>query len=220
MIGYLKGKVLSKSLDASQCVILSHRVGYELTVTASLFDRLAVGDSVSIWVHTHVREDILSLYGFATEPEKSFFRLLLTVSGLGPKSSMALLSEHGAERLAHHIRGSDANSVSSAPGIGKKLAQKIILELQPKMDKLAWLALSARPLETARSASAAAPQPLRDDLASALLNLGFAPQVVKPTVERIFEREDAEKEGFEACLRMALKEMAGRPLTTEGGARG
>lgn len=219
MIGYLRGKILSKNPESAQCVVLSHRVGYEVSLPLSYFDTLLVGDTASIWIHTHVREDIFSLYGFPTESEKSFFRLLLTVSGLGPKSSLALLTEHGAERLAQYIRNGDATSISSAPGIGKKLAQKIILELQPKVEKLAWLTLAARPVDSAKTKASNTPQPMREDLASALLNLGFAPQVVKPTVERIFEREDAEKEGFEACLRLALKEM-GRPLVTEGGARG
>jgi holliday junction DNA helicase RuvA len=212
MIGYLRGKVLSKSPDAYQLVLLSHRVGYELSVPVSLFDRVLVNDSIAVWVHTHVREDALALFGFATESEKQFFRLLLSVSGLGPKSSLALLSEHGTERLAHYIRGQDATSLSSAPGIGKKLAQKIILDLQPKVEKLAWVHLLAKPVETARPVAMASSHPLKDDLASALLNLGFTPQQVKPTIERIFEQNEAEKAGFEACLKLALKEMNTRPI--------
>jgi Holliday junction DNA helicase RuvA len=218
MIGYLKGKVVAKNPETQQAVILSFRVGYELMFPAQLFDRLVLGNNVELWVHTHVREDVLALYGFATESEKHFFRLMLTVSGLGPKSSLALLSEHGTERLAHYIRGSDPTSLSSAPGIGKKLAQKIILELQPKMEKLAWIALAQAPHEKIRSSSIPSAHPLRDDLASALLNLGFAPTIVKPAIERIFEREDAEKDGFETCLKLALKEMNVRPM--EGAGRG
>jgi holliday junction DNA helicase RuvA len=218
LIGYLKGKVLSKNPETYQGVILSFRVGYELSFPISLFDRLLVGQNAEVWVHTHVREDTFALYGFSTESEKHFFRLLLSVSGLGPKSSLALLSEHGTERLAHYIRGSDPTSLSSAPGIGKKLAQKIILELQPKMEKLAWIALAQAPNETHRKSAIPSAHPLRDDLASALLNLGFAPNMVKPAIERIFEREDAEKAGFESCLKLALKEMNLRPL--EGAGRG
>jgi len=207
LIGYLKGKVLSKNPETYQGVILSFRVGYELSFPVTLFDRLLIGQNAEIWVHTHVREDVFALYGFATESEKHFFRLMLSVSGLGPKSSLALLSEHGTERLAHYIRGSDATSLSSAPGIGKKLAQKIILELQPKMEKLAWIALAQEPHETRSRSSIPSAHPLRDDLASALLNLGFAPNAVKPAIERVFEREQAEQDGFEVCLKAALKEM-------------
>ena len=207
MIGYLKGKVLSKSPDSYQCTLLAYRVGYEISVPVPLFDRLLVGQPAAVWIHTHVREDTLALYGFATESEKLFFRLLLSVSGLGPKSSLALISEHGTERLAHYIRANDPTSLSSAPGIGKKLAQKIILELQPKMEKLVWIALANCAPETAPLAATSVPHALRDDVASALLNLGFAPNQVKPTIERVFENEDAEKAGFEACLKIALKEM-------------
>ncbi len=207
MIGYLRGKVIAKQPDTNQCVVLSHRVGYEVTVPPNVYDRFGVGDSIALWIHSHIREDIFALYGFATEADKNFFRLMLSVSGLGPKSSLALLSEHGTEKLALYIRGQDATSIATAPGIGKKLAQKIILELQPKVEKLQWLALASRPVEAAKSTAPQTLHPLRDDLSSALLNLGFAPALVKPTVERIFENADAEKAGFEACLKIALKEM-------------
>ena len=220
MIGYLKGKVLSKNLETYQCTILSYRVGYEISVPLSLFDRLLVGENTALWIHTHVREDTLALYGFANENEKLFFRLLLTVSGLGPKSSLALLTEHGTEKLAHCIRSQDATALSSAPGIGKKLAQKIILELQPKMEKLAWLAFSGRSLGPTKAATPTPTATLRDDLSSALVNLGFAPQQVKPALERLFEREELETSGFETCLKLALKEMNTRPLHSEGAGRG
>ncbi len=220
MIGFLSGKVISKNIETYQCTILSFRVGYEVSVPLTLFDRLSVGQKTSIWIHTHVREDVLSLYGFATENEKLFFRLLLSVSGLGPKSSLALLTEHGTDRLALCIRSQDATALSSAPGIGKKLAQKIILDLQPKVEKLAWLSMAGHSQSASKPSSASAPIPLRDDVASALLNLGFAPNHVKPTLERIFEREGAEKEGFEACLKLALKEMNVRPVLSDGGGRG
>jgi holliday junction DNA helicase RuvA len=212
VIGFLSGKVRSKSLDSTQITLMAYRVGYEVVVPATFFDRLSVGARAELWVHSHVREDTFALYGFATEAEKLFFRLLLGVSGLGPKSALALLSEHGAENLAHHIRVEDAVSLSSAPGIGKKLAQKIILDLQPKVEKLAWVAGIARPRDSERTAVASSAYPLRDDLASALLNLGFAPHQIKPAVERVFEREEAEKEGFEVCLKLALKEMGTRAV--------
>jgi Holliday junction DNA helicase RuvA len=220
LIGYLKGKVIAKNAETHQCVLLSFRVGYEVMLPAGLFDKLLIGDNTALWIHTHVREDIFSLYGFASENQKHFFRLMLGVSGLGPKSSLALLSEHGTERLAHYIRAQDATSLSNAPGIGKKLAQKIILELQSKMEKLEWIALAGRTSEPLKSISAPSLHPLRDDVTSALLNLGFAPSQVKPTIERIFEREEADKDGFEACLKLALKEMNMRPAMSDGGGRG
>ncbi len=218
MIGYLKGKVLAKNPDTLQATFLAHRVGYELHIAQPFFDLLLVGEKAEAWVHTHVREDTFALYGFRSESEKHFFRLLLTVSGLGPKSNLALLSEHGTEKLALYIRGQDATSISSAPGIGKKIAQKIILELQPKIEKLSWIALSSRTSRQTQPTVGEAVQPLREDLASALVNLGFTPGQVKPAVERVLDREESENPGFEKCLRLALKELNTRPV--EGGSRG
>ena len=87
MIGFLRGTVLKKNSDSNQCVVLTPGLGYEVTVTARLFETLVEGTETSFWVHTHVREDALLLYGFGTETEKQFFRLLLGVSGFWPQDS-------------------------------------------------------------------------------------------------------------------------------------
>src|SRR5205085_963855 len=109
-----------------------------------------------------VREDILQLYGFELEAEKQFFRVLLGVSGLGPRTALSLLNEHGPERLSKYILEKDTSSISEAPGVGKKLAERLILELASKIEKMAWVTQlqKAFPAETTAAASPA--RQLRD----------------------------------------------------------
>lgn len=205
MLGYLEGKILSKNEDGRQCVVLCQSVGYELTLAASHFDALQTGAQGVFHVHTHVREDQLTLFGFATESEKQFFRVLIGVSGLGPKTALALLSAHGADRLVRLVANKEIEGIAEAPGVGKKLAQRVVLELQGKLEKLAWTtgALLRAP-ESA--ASSPAVTTLRDDLDSALQHLGYSPQLVQRTLDKL----DLDESGFEVSLKEALKQLSGR----------
>lgn len=209
MVGYLKGKILNKHLENNSVIIGTDHIGYEVTVPKQLFDRLPVHEVIELWIHTHVREDILQLFGFGSETEKQFFRLLLGVSGLGPRTAMALMSEHSPEQLSQHIFVKDIDAISEAPGVGKKLAQRLVLELGSKIEKLTWLT----PLKSLTpQAKAVIPSPsrqLRDDLSSALLNLGYQPKQVDYTLDKILENED-KNIGFEGWLKTALREMSGR----------
>src|SRR4051812_29844725 len=103
MLGFVEGKVISKNIETSQCIVLCHGTGYELSLSKKTLDIVTVGETRSFWLHTHVREDLLVLFGFDTETEKLFFRVLLSVSGLGPKTALSLLSEHGAAKLSQLI---------------------------------------------------------------------------------------------------------------------
>lgn len=210
MIGLVKGKILSKNVESVQIVLATESLGYEITVLKPCFDRHALGDTLMLWTHTHVREDILQLYGFELEAEKQFFRVLLSVSGLGPRTALSLLSEHGPERLSKYILEKDTSSISEAPGVGKKLAERLILELGSKIEKMAWVTQlkTAFPSETAPAASPT--RQMREDLSSALLNLGYPAPQVKNTLDKLFDREQTIELGFEASLRAALKEMSGR----------
>jgi len=208
MIGFLHGKVLSKALESSQAVIANEAIGYEVTLSKLLFERLTVGEMVTLWIHTHVREDILQLYGFESENQKQLFRVLISVSGLGPRTALSLISEHGPDRLVQYIINKDTSSISEASGVGKKLAERIALELSAKMEKLSW-AMQLQKISTPVSAAALDPsRQLREDLTSALLNLGYPPNQVKGTLDRILEEESTL--GFEGWLKNALKEMSGR----------
>src|SRR5580704_3697877 len=103
MLGFIQGKIISKNPEGNHCVILSGDVGYEVVLPRNLFDTLPNDEFARLWVHTHVREDQLTLFGFRNETEKACFKQLLAVSGLGPKTALSLLGEHGVERLINLV---------------------------------------------------------------------------------------------------------------------
>jgi Holliday junction DNA helicase RuvA len=215
MLGYLQGKILSKSHDNHTCTLLSHRIGFEIIVSKRHFEQIKEGEKTSLWIHTHVREDALTLFGFSSEREKVFFRLLLTVSGLGPKIALSLLSEFGTSEIAKHIRLQDANSLSQAPGIGKKLAQRILLDLSSKIEKMIEWEVPLTKTEKISTASFSAEDNLRENLFSALLNLGYQNQPIKNVLDRILE--DSKNADFESHLKSALKELSHRPVISKEG---
>lgn len=185
-------------------MILADRLGYEVSTPRDVIEVLTVGEETSLWLHTHVREDILCFYGFRTDADRQFFRVLLGVSGLGPKTAMALLSEHGVNRMVQHIAEKNFIAIAEAPGVGKKLAERLVLELSGKIEKLAFL----RDLEkTPAGRRAAGASGLRNDLNSAMLNLGYPPNTVKNALDSLFSEGDLEGVNFEDALKRTLKEM-------------
>lgn len=213
MFGFLEGKLIAKNPDTQSCVVKMFKMGFEVLVPKNLFEPLSVGQKVSFWLHTHVREDALLLYGFSTEDEKNLFRLLLSVSGLGPKTAMSLLSEHGAHRLVDLILHKATADIAKASGVGKKLAEKLPLELSGKLEKWAWserieMSKAQRPPTIALSLE----NQLKDDLSSALLNLGYQPVHVKGVLDKLLEREDMQEREFEFCLKAALRDMSSRAI--------
>lgn len=218
MIGYLHGKVLSKNLDNSTAILLCGHVGYEVMVPKMLSDTMVLEQTLSLWVHTHVREDILSLYGFTSENERNFFKILLGLNGLGPKHALSLISEHGASGLVALIIRQDADAISSAPGIGKKLAQRVILDLQTKVQKLAWFEKLPVHTKTATRANLSPQEQRKDDLSSALQNLGFAPITVRAVLDKLEDSGDWMEQPFETSLRMALKELSRHSISQPSGA--
>lgn len=215
MLGFIDGKLIAKSQESPTCVVQTFRLGFEVLVPKSLFDSLLVGQKVKLWLHTHVREDILMLYGFSSEDEKNLFRVLLGVSGLGPKTAMSLISEHGAHRLVDLILHKATSDIAKAPGVGKKLAEKLPLELESKLEKWVW----RERLEISRSAPQREPLPkdaqLREDLMSALSNLGYVPNHIKGVLERLWDRDEFQNHDFELCLKAALRDISNRGITAE-----
>lgn len=213
MIGFVEGEIAARDEDLGfLCLRTASGVGYELAVPRSLFDRSSVGEAARLWVHTHVREDALVLYGFSEEREKRLFRILLGVSGLGPKTALSLLSYYGADAVVRHIVAKDAKALSEAQGVGSKLAQKIVLDLATKLEKLAWAErLAARPVGDAAQRQAAPSEGgLRDDLHSALTNLGYGSSQVKAVLEKLpLEESD---QGFEGLFRLALQRLTNRTV--------
>ena len=166
MIGRLSGVVLEKRPD--RALVDASGVGYEVHVPLGTFAALpGVGERASLHVHTHVREDAILLFGFATAEEKALFERLITVAGIGPKLALAVLSGLPLPELVGAIAAQNVKRLSSIPGVGKKLAERLGLELK---DKVAGIVAASSPQE---SASVSALGGLLEDAVGALLNLGY-----------------------------------------------
>ena len=162
MIGFLKGSVLQK--NPQEILLDVGGVGYRVLVPVSTFCKLGeIGATAELRIHTHVREDQLALYGFGSTAEIELFEKLISVSGVGPKVALGVLSGIETQDLVQALRSSDVARLTRVPGVGKKTAERLILELKDKLG-----ALSGPAPETTR------PTPLRDDLLSALGNLGYS----------------------------------------------
>src|SRR5262252_10177813 len=132
MIAHLRGKLLAK--HPNQAIVETGGVGYDVTISVPTFSDLpAVGSEVALFVHTHVREDALALYGFLRSSEKLLFEKLITVSGIGPKLAITILSGMPADEMVGAIRGNDVARLTRIPGIGKKTAERMVLELRDKL---------------------------------------------------------------------------------------
>src|ERR1700736_773489 len=132
MIAHLRGKLLAK--HPNQAIVETGGVGYDVTITVPTFSDLpAPGNEISLHIHTHVREDLIALYGFLRASEKHLFEKLISVSGIGPKLAITILSGMAADEMVNAIRGNDVARLTRIPGIGKKTAERMVLELRDKM---------------------------------------------------------------------------------------
>ena len=197
MIAFLRGRVLEK--QPNRLLIDVGGVGYDVAVPLSTF--YSAGDEgaeIALRVHTHVREDQLALFGFATPLELAAFERLIGVSGIGPKLALAVLSGMETRELIAAIQRSDVARLTRIPGVGKKTAERIVVELRDRLPKA---------LDTAGSAPAPPPEDaLRDDLVSALTNLGYHRQAIDKVLDRVVN--GSAPPAFETALRSALRELA------------
>ena len=194
MIAQLRGAIVEK--HPSRLIVEAGGVGYDVQVPLSTFYVLGEpGTAVTLRIHTHVREDVIALYGFATTLEQSLFERLITISGIGPKLALAVLSGIEPAELIKAIRLQDVARLTAIPGIGKKTAERIGLELKDR--------LPATPAAGQSTAPAMPGDQLRDDLLSALLNLGYQRGVAEKAIDRTLTGSDAA--GFEQALRDVLR---------------
>ena len=194
MIAHLRGKLLAK--HPNQAIVETGGVGYDLTISVPTFSDLpGVGGDVALHVHTHVREDMIALYGFLLPTEKKLFEKLITVSGIGPKLAITILSGMVATEMVNAIRGNDIGRLTRIPGIGKKTAERMVLELRDK--------LPAPTGEETAAPAADALSPIDQDVLSALLNLGCA----RPQAEAAVRKAKATGTypEFEPLFRRALE---------------
>jgi Holliday junction DNA helicase RuvA len=200
MIAFLRGRILEK--QPNRIIVDVQGVGYDVAVPLSTFYRLGdAGTEIALHVHTHVREDALALYGFATSLEQLIFERLIGISGIGPKVALAVLSGIEPPDLVRAIQSNDAPRLTSIPGVGKKTAERILLELR---DRLPVAVLA--PVEEGGQPAGAEAEDVRRDLLSALFNLGYHRLLAEKAVDAALKR--VESPTFEEALRQALRELA------------
>jgi Holliday junction DNA helicase RuvA len=193
VIAHLRGKLIEK--DPARVVIDVNGVGYEvfvpLTTSSALPDR---GGDVAFDIHTHVREDVIALYGFSTRSERTIFEKLMSISGIGPKLAMTILSGGSVDDLVNAIKRSDLPRLTAIPGVGKKTAERIVVELKDKLQDFAVVAMDRTPIET--------------DVLSALENLGYNRVVAESAIRRALDRDH--EAAFDVLFKRALQ------ILTEG----
>ena len=194
MIGYIQGNI--RRLDATRALVVAGGVGYEVHISLQTYYRLEGKREAELDIYTHVREDALSLYGFASAEEKTAFEKLISISGIGPTLAQKILSGIDANDLADAVARADARKLSSIPGVGKKTAERICLELRDKL-------VAGAPTSTTAAPSRSS---VDDDVHSALVNLGYRAKDAEIALEKARQELGVEAE-FSALLKRALRHL-------------
>jgi Holliday junction DNA helicase RuvA len=198
MIAFLRGRLLVKT--PNQAVVECGGVGYDSTISVATFSALPPeGAEARLHIYTHVREDQIALFGFAEPAEKRMFEKLLTISGIGPKLAITVLSGIDAGRLVAAIRASDHATLTRIPGIGKKTAERVVLELKDKLEDM-----TVAPGGVPGAAGVGNYGPAGEDALSALVNLGYARPVAQRAIEAAIAKNAAVAEDFEGLFRAAM----------------
>ena len=193
MIAHLRGKLIYK--QPGQAILEAGGVGYDVTISVPTFTSLPVaGAETSLHIYTQVSEDLIALYGFQDREEKRLFERLITVSGVGPKLAIKMLSGLSPERTVQAIRGQDHAQLTRIPGVGKKLAERLVVELKDKLDDFA-----------VAPAQPSVQGPAVDDVLSALVNLGYQRPAAEKAVENAIAKDKSLAADFDALFRGALK---------------
>ena len=194
MIAHLRGRLIAK--HPNQAIVETGGVGYDIVISVPTFSELpGIGGEVALHIHTHVREDQIALFGFVRPEEKHLFEKLLSVSGIGPKLAITILSGMTAPDMAAAIKGNDVAKLTRIPGIGKKTAERMVLELRDKLKDF-----GATP-------SAPPASPVEEDVLSALINLGYQ----RPAAERalsVAARNGDAAGSFDALFKQALAALS------------
>jgi Holliday junction DNA helicase RuvA len=199
MIAYLSGKLLIK--QPNHLIVDVNGVGYEVTIPLSTFYETGdIGSPVQLQVHTHVREDTIALFGFKSVREKSLFEHLISVSGIGPKLGITILSGMSFEELIPAIREGNLAKLTSIPGVGKKTAERLVLELRDRLVKFEAFSIAVSTEGTS------SPQ-AQDDVLSALVNLGYPKNMAERALQKVLSSNRAEQ-GFESLLKGVLQHLS------------
>jgi holliday junction DNA helicase RuvA len=196
MIGQLRGRLAEKR--PNQVLVDVGGVGYLVQVPLSSYAALGeLHTEVTLLIHTHVREDALALYGFVSSREKHLFELLLSASGVGPTLALKILSGMSVEELVPAIRGSDLGRLTRIPGVGRKTAERMVVELKDRLEAV---------VSEAQKPASASPSGVEDDVTSALVNLGYDSRAAESAVAEA--KREAGTTNFEKLLRTALQSLA------------
>jgi Holliday junction DNA helicase RuvA len=193
MIAHLRGRLIHK--QPGQAIVEAGGVGYDVTISVPTFTAMpSVGQEASLHIYTKVAEDQIALFGFLESDEKKLFERLITVSGVGPKLAIGILSGLSPERTVQAIRGQDHAQLVRIPGVGKKLAERLVVELKDKLDDFA-----AAPVASAVKGAAV------DDVLSALVNLGYHRPAAEKAIQLAVDEEKTLAADFDGLFRGALK---------------
>jgi Holliday junction DNA helicase RuvA len=193
MIAHLRGKLIFK--QPGQAIVEAGGVGYDVAISIPTFTALpSVGAEAALHIHTQVSDDQIALFGFLDREEKRLFERLITVSGVGPKLAIKMLSGLNPERTVQAIRSQDHAQLTRIPGVGKKLAERLVVELKDKLDDFA-----VAPVQQAVQGAAV------DDVLSALVNLGYQRPAAEKAIEQAVAKENELASDFDGLFRGALK---------------
>jgi holliday junction DNA helicase RuvA len=193
MIAHLRGKLIHK--EPGRAIVDCAGVGYDVTISVPTFTSLpSVGAEASLHIHTQVSDDAIALFGFLDVVEKRLFERLITVSGVGPKLAVKMLSGLSSERTVQAIRAQDHAQLTRIPGVGKKLAERLVVELKDKLDDFA-----VAPTPTTVHGAAV------DDVLSALVNLGYQRPAAEKAIEQAVAKDKSVAGEFDELFRAALK---------------
>ncbi len=192
MIAHLRGRLIAK--HPNQAIVEAAGVGYDVNISVPTFSQLpALDEEVGFHVHTHVREDSIALFGFLRPAEKQLFERLISVSGIGPKLAITILSGMPADEMVGAIRGHEVARLTRIPGIGKKTAERMVLELRDKLQDF-----GAPPM-------AAPASPMEEDVLSALVNLGYQRAAAERALAKV---GNGNRQSFETLFREALAALS------------
>jgi holliday junction DNA helicase RuvA len=197
LIASLKGKIIQKGINS---LILDVRgVGYGVAVSLYTLEALGDAPETFLYIHTLLRENLLELYGFATSEEKTFFELLLKVAGIGPKTAINVFSGVTPDEFRHAVLAEDLHKLTTIPGIGKKTADRIILELKDKMYKSA-------PVSVTKTVETSSLQSFEQDLVSSLVNLGYKERQAVTVAKEVMKNSEPGMT-LPLAIKAALKEL-------------
>jgi len=187
MIGYLTGKIISSK--PTQIILDVNGVGYLVNISISTFEKISEKDIVSLFIHTSVKEDSITLFGFYTQSEKEMFELLISISGIGPKVSLGILSGIAVDDLKDAIANGNVSRLIAIPGIGRKTAERVVLELRNKVDSI-------------KSDGSVKETSVKDEAVSALATLGYQRQIAEKVVRDLLAENPSYS--LEELIRKAL----------------